>query len=340
LKRVDYRDVLKDISIERISQDAQRIAEKYGYLPYMVERYIEMLGVEETLELLKAFENFTKRYALLCNSLRIECGALEEKLSRLGFELKRIDWCSECLEVVNVPKSPSVGSTHEYLKGFYYVYRDKSSLVPVSLAKPGQGIVLDMCAAPGGKTAHIVVSMRSRGVVIANDKSYSRVITLMSNMYRMGFANVAVINEDGRDIPKIFGSIFDYVLLDAPCSAEGAIMFDPGRKTRTRIEDLARLVAREIELLQAAILSAKPGGLIVYVTCSIAPEEDEYVVTKAAEILEGLVEFVEPESNRWSWGLREFRNLRFHSGTRKCVRIWPHKHGMEGFFVCILRRTA
>jgi len=340
MRWVDYRDVLRDIAIETVSREARELAHRFGYLPYMVERYIDMLGREEALELLKAFETLEPPPTIRVNTLRIGVEELVQRLENIGFELRRLEWCSYCLEVVKSPQSPSIGSTHEYLKGFYYVYRDYAPTIPPSLApaRPEQ-LVLDLCAAPGGKATHLLQQMEDRGLLIANDKARGRIPILIAHIQRMGFRSALITCLDGRDLPKILRPAFHYVLVDAPCSAEGGIMYDPGRKTRTSIEELAKLVAREIELLESGARLLREGGILVYSTCSIAPEENEYVVTKVLQRVPSL-EVVEPPINRWSWGLESFRGMEFDKRVRKCVRVWPHRHGVEGFFVCILTKRG
>ncbi len=337
---VGINNILKDITIDFISEEAMYLARKYGYAPYMVERYLRMLGYEEALKLIESFENFRKRIAILCNYLRYDCDKLSKKLENMNFVLKNIQWCNYCLYIETAPSSPSIGSTHEYLKGYYYVYRDQASLIPPLILNPEKNsITLDMCAAPGGKAAHIMLLMEDTGLLIANDISRRRSISLLSHFIRMGFKSYVVINENAIELVKKFGKEkFDYVLLDAPCSAEGGIMFDPSRKTKTSIEVLAKLVEREIKLLHTALQLVKRGGRVVYTTCSIAPEENEYVVTKVLEHYDG-IEVEEPRLNYWSNGFTKFLNITFDYRVSKCIRIWPHRHFMEGYFICSLVKT-
>lgn len=333
-----YNDILNEIYVEFISNEALTLAKKYGYLPYMVQRYIDIMGIADAERLLYAFEYFNFTPAILCNHIHTDCDRLANKLGELGFLLERIPWCDQCYKVISQPQSPSLGSTHEFLKGLYYVYRDASSLVPSLILNPTSHThILDMCAAPGGKTIHILLLVNDEGVVVANDISLRRAASLLSNLYRMGFKSHVVLNENAIELPGKVSMKFDYVLLDAPCSAEGAIMFDRRRKTKTPQQVLAKLVRREIELLYSALKLVKPGGTIVYTTCSIAPEENEYVLTKVLEYSDN-VEVEEPSLDLWSRGLSEFRKLKFDKAVQNCIRIWPHIHGMEGYFICLLRR--
>jgi len=335
---ISYKDIANELKIDIISNEALTLAKKYGYLPYIVQRYIDMLGLKDAEKLLEVFEYFKYAPAVLCNYLYTDCDKLVHKLEEMGFSLNRIPWCKYCYKVVSQPESPTLGATHEFLKGLYYVYRDSSSLVPPLILNPSENsYVLDMCAAPGGKTIHILLLVNDRGFVVANDISFRRSISLVSNLYRMGFKSYIVLNENATKLPNKINIKFDYILLDAPCSAEGAIMFDHSRKTKTSQQDLAKLVKREIELLYIATELVKPGGKIVYTTCSIAPEENEYVITKVLEHVDN-IEVLTPQMNQWSKGLTKFRNIEFNKDISKCIRIWPHIHNMEGYFICLLRK--
>jgi len=339
---VDYRDVLRDIRIDEASVPVgvARIARRYGYRPYMVMRYVEMLGFDEAIKLLEAFEKKPPP-AVRCNTLRISsCDELRRELEELGFSLKPLEWCPYCYRVVKAPQSPSLGATHQYFKGLYYVYRDAAPLLPPLLLSLKRGeSVADVAAAPGGKATHLAQIMGNEGLLLANDKAVKRLGALIDNIVRMGVRIAVVTNFDARELPLVTKRRYSRVLLDAPCSAEGGIMFDPGRKTRTSIEDLARLVAREIEMLYASIELVESEGVVVYSTCSIAPEENEYVVTKVLSMRNDVVvEEVEPPIG--APGITEFHRLRFSEEVRKCVRTWPHVHGTEGFFVCVLRRVG
>lgn len=339
LSLVTLDKILKDISIYTVSSEANDIAKKYGYKPYMIERYLRMLGYDETIQLLEAFENFKKRPAILCNYLKIDCETLINRLTRLGFSLERISWCNYCYTVTATPTSPSIGSTHEYLKGYYYVYRDMASLIPPLILNPSEGsLVLDICAAPGGKSVHILLLIRDSGLLVANDISVRRTASLLSHLTRMGFKSYIILNEDGIKLVEKLKLKFDYILVDAPCSAEGGIMFDPSRKYKTSLKDLSKIVEREIRLLYAATILVKNGGKIVYTTCSIAPEENEYVITKVLQMNDKIV-IEQPPFNHWSHGFTNFSNLEFHPGVRNCIRIWPHRHSMEGYFICLLSKV-
>lgn len=337
-RAVDPSKILEDIAVEP-GPDAERLARRYGYQAYMVERYIRILGGEAE-ELLEAMEDPSiLKHTVRCNNLRVGCGWLVERLEGLGFRLRPIPWAEGSYEVLEGPRTPSIGATHEYLKGYYYLHRDPSPLIPplnMDL-KPGLE-VLDACAAPGGKATYMAQIMGDTGLIVANDISLNRIRALVSNIARMGFKSIAVIRGDARRIDRILGREFPRILVDAPCSAEGYIMIDPSRKWRTSQKDLAALVRREIEILYSALKLLGEGGIAVYSTCSIAPEEGEYVVSAVLDAYRGSVEVVEPRLNMWSRGLHDIWIKGISPEVRRCIRTWPHKHGMGGSFACVLRK--
>ncbi len=337
-KHPSVDEILREIHVTP-SKYSVRIAEKYGYLPYMVERYISILGFNEALKLLEAFEKPLKP-VIRCNPRLINCDLLKKLLENRGFKLMEITWAPGSYRVVKAPRSPSIGATHEYLKGYYYVHRDAASLVPgILLTWDYRGEILDACAAPGGKTTHMALLIGDEGRVIANDLVLYRLRALIGHLMRMRINNVVVLWSDARKLPSLIDKKFKRVLMDVPCSGEGTIMLDPGRKTRTTLKDLARIVKKEIELLDAGIELLDNDGVLAYVTCSIAPEENEYVVSKIMEIRSD-IEVVEPPVKLFEWSpwLRSYKDLEFPKELGKCIRIWPHRHGMIGFTTCLLRR--
>jgi NOL1/NOP2/sun family putative RNA methylase len=339
--KIELYEIYRDIYVEP-SREAREVALKYGYLPYMVQRYIDILGEKGALELIEAFEKPVKP-VVRTNTLVTTASELRSRLERLGFKLEEIPWAPGSFWVIERPGSPTLGATHEYLKGYYYVHRDASSLLPVLLLlHEYTGDVLDACAAPGGKATYIAQLLKergSRGVVYANDLVLYRLKALIGHIMRMRLDNIVVTWSDARALSSKLKKKFRRVLLDAPCSGEGRISIDPGRKRRTSILDLAILVKREIELLASLIDVVEPGGLIAYVTCSIAPEENEYVVNYVINAKKNL-EVVEPPVRLldYSKGIVEFRNLKFSESVENCIRLWPHKHGLFGYTICLLRR--
>mmetsp|Transcript_13730 Transcript_13730/g.18750 ORF Transcript_13730/g.18750 Transcript_13730/m.18750 type:complete len:377 (-) Transcript_13730:113-1243(-) len=211
----------------------------------------------------------------------------------------------------------------------------------MTLAPQPNERILDMAAAPGGKTSYIAQLMKNTGVLVANDLKKERLKSLNANLHRLGITNAVVVCQDGRRCPKMFNK-FDRVLLDAPCTGLGVISRDPQIKVQKTQKDVAKLSHLQKELILAAIDSvdanSKTGGYIVYSTCSISVEENEWVVDYAlrnryVKLVESGLEVGEP-------GMSSFKEKRFHPSLRLAKRIYPHVHNMDGFFVAKLRKFA
>lgn len=325
---------------ESIDEKVKDLASKFGYLDYMVARYYEMLGSwDEVIDLLESFEKPLAK-SIRINTLRFEnVNEVIEGLKELGYELSKILWESTSYTISRVGRVPP-GATHGFLLGGYYLYRGVGSLIPPLALSPSKwDRVLDGAAAPGGKTTHISQLMDNLGLVVAVDISRQRFRALRSNIERMGVENVVAIRTDVRRVPDIFGSYFTKSLLDAPCTGEGIIQLDPLRKTKTSFEDLVEAHRRQVELLKAVIRSTAPGGRILYSTCSIAPEEDEFTIAEVIESVDG-VEVIRPELGlNLNPGITEYFGVELPDRVKYCGRIYPHRHEMEGYFICLLRKS-
>lgn len=208
------------------------------------------------------------------NTLKIDRERLLERLREEDVIFRSFDWYPLGLKL----DSESPGKLLQNLLGQIHIQEELSMVPPLVLdPKPGERI-LDMCASPGSKTTQIAQMMDNRGLVIANEPSLGRIAPLRSNCERLGVLNVAVTRYDGRRFPR--GS-FDRVLVDAPCSSEGRERRGPGTLARCSRERSLGLKALQVGLLKNALRLTKPGGVVVYSTCTYAPEENELVVQEA-----------------------------------------------------------
>jgi 16S rRNA C967 or C1407 C5-methylase (RsmB/RsmF family)/NOL1/NOP2/fmu family ribosome biogenesis protein len=227
-----------------------------------------------------------------------------------------------------------------YLAGLYHV-QEESSLVPVALLDPRPGErVLDLCAAPGNKTAQIALALGNRGTVVANDRDASRVPAIQDVVARLGLCNVSMTGCDGAAYPAQ-PALFDKALVDAPCTAEGTV-----RKLAA-----PRVVADEYRqwiagiqgaLLRRAIRLTRPGGRIVYATCTFAPEENELVVDAALRACAGAVE-IRPArlaGLATAPGITSWQGQTLDGSLARAIRIWPHLSDTGGFFCAVLERTT
>ena len=323
------KEIIKMLGKIRIKRRHKVLAKRYGYLPYMIARYEEMLG--DPLPLLKAFEK-EPNDAIRCNFLKTGCHDLKRRLEGRGFVLKQVPWSPHAFEVLEQPFS--ISSTPEHLDGWFFIQDKASTLPPLVLdPKPFQRVA-DLASAPGGKATYIAQLMGNSGELYLFERRKDRAKALMSNLERMEVLNAIVLIEDAYNAPK-YGP-FDKALLDAPCTGEGVIARDPSRKTSRTPKDLALMHKVQVVLLNKALDSVKRGGEVVYSTCSIAPEENEMVIDAVLKSREDVEVLDGGEAG--SPGITEYFGLEFPFAS-KCKRLWPHVHGSEGFFVCRLKRV-
>lgn len=216
---------------------------------------------------------------------------------------------------------------HVYHEAGVYYLQEASAMAPVALLDPKPGErVCDLCAAPGGKTTQIAGRMLGRGFLVCNEINPKRAKILSRNIERMGVANALVTNEHPETLASRFPGFFDRVLVDAPCSGEGMFRKEEAAVTDWSQETVQMCARRQREILDSAARLVRPGGRLVYSTCTFAPEEDEETV---AAFLEAHPEFT-PEPVEAPW---------FAPGENASYRMWPHKLLGEGHFAAVFRKT-
>ncbi|THD19415.1 Ribosomal RNA methyltransferase NOP2 [Fasciola hepatica] len=269
------------------------------------------------------------------NTLKTRRRELAQALINRGVNLDPLEPWSKVGLVVYSSQVP-LGATPEYLAG-HYILQGASSMLPVmALAPKPEERILDLCAAPGGKTTYIAQLMKNTGTLFANEVNATRAKALVGNCHRMGIVNTIVCVEDGRVFPKIMKN-FDRVLLDAPCSGTGIIAKDPAVKANKTNEDINRCMVLQKELILAAVDACKVGGYIVYSTCSILVEENENVIQYALN--KRRVSLVETKLFGEK-GFISFKGFHFNPKMERARRYYPHKHNVDGFFVAKLKKIA
>ena len=217
---------------------------------------------------------------------------------------------------------------HVYHEAGVYYLQEASAMAPVFLLDPQPGQrVCDLCAAPGGKTTQIAGRMGGEGFLLCNEINPKRAKILSRNIERMAVANALVTNEHPANLAKKYPGFFDRVLVDAPCSGEGMFRKEEAAVTDWSQETVEMCARRQAEILHSAAELVRPGGRLVYSTCTFAPEEDEEAV---ANFLKEHPEF-EPEMLEAPW---------FVPGENGSHRMWPHKLLGEGHFAAVLRKTS
>lgn len=311
----------------------------YSYNEFLMEKFMQLFPLSELLEFLEASE-VQRPLTVRTNSLKTRRRDLAQALINRGVNLDPIGKWSKVGLVVYSSQVP-VGATPEYLAG-HYIIQGASSLLPVMALAPQENErILDMSAAPGGKASHIAAIMKNTGVLFANDISKDRIKAVVGNFHRLGVVNSVITCMDGRKYPKIMTG-FDRVLLDAPCTGTGVVAKDQSVKTSKDEQDIQRCYNLQRQLVLAAIdcVNAKSssGGYIVYSTCSILPEENEWVIDYALK--KRNVKLVDTGLEFGTDGFVNYRQYRFHPTLKLTKRFYPHSHNMDGFFVAKLKKFS
>ena len=216
---------------------------------------------------------------------------------------------------------------HVYHEAGVYYLQEASAMAPVALLDPQPGEkVCDLCAAPGGKTTQIAGRMSGEGFLLCNEINPKRAKILSRNIERMAVSNALVTNEHPERLAQKYPGFFDRVLVDAPCSGEGMFRKEEAAVTDWSQETVEMCARRQAEILHSAARLVRPGGRLVYSTCTFAPEEDEQAVEN---FLAAHPEFV-PDEVEAPW---------FEKGDNASFRMWPHKLLGEGHFAAVFRKT-
>jgi NOL1/NOP2/sun family putative RNA methylase len=228
-----------------------------------------------------------------------------------------------------------------YLAGLYQV-QEASAMLPVLLLDPQPGErILDLCAAPGNKTAQIAVKLENRGTVVANDINYGRMRAVRQALERLGLVNVTAMTEDGANLPNVVG-LFDRVLVDVPCSCQGTVRRDKRVIGRADLEFSNRKGGLQKALLRRAIELGKPGGRIVYATCTYPPEENEIVIDAILQEYGSAVQLLPARIRGFesSPGLTEWNGQQFDPTLAQTMRVWPQQNDTGGFFIAVLEKLG
>jgi len=300
----------------------------------MIERYIEFLGIEETVQLLEANEH-PLIPSIRVNTLKIEKDDLKNRLETKGFKLEPIKWISYGFKILN--QSSNIGSLHEYLQGYYYIQNSVTMLPAIILDPNPNELIIDMCAAPGGKATHLAQLTNNKATLVLIERNIKRIPALEVNLRRMGITNSIVLNFDAVNLASL-NLKADKILLDAPCTGEGLIRQDKSRKTSKNLNDIKRMATVQKRLLVAGLNALKPGGKLLYCTCSIAPEENEEILD---QVLKENSKFVINEI-RDKYGINGLKNIygkNLLNDLIKAQRFYPHIHDTIGFFICLISKS-
>lgn len=210
-----------------------------------------------------------------------------------------------------------------------------ASFLPV---EPGDK-VLDLCAAPGGKTTELGGKLQKKGVLVSNDISISRTKALLHNIEMAGIPNVVVLSEEPAKLATRFEGYFDKILVDAPCSGEGMFRKDPMMIKEWSPDKVEKYGALQKEIVSEAVKMLKPGGMMIYSTCTFAPEENEQTIEYLLERNEDLSLVELPMFDGFDHGHPEWSKTG-REDLVHCRRLWPHRMEGEGHFVALLQKSS
>lgn len=286
----------------------------YSHPRFYTEYFYENYGEEFTKKLLKA-NNEKAPFTIRVNSFKTNRDDLIKNLSQLGFEIEETTY-DKALNVLN----PNGIIDIEYFeKGHFYV-QDLGSILVSSFLNPRKDSkVLDLCAAPGGKTTHLSELMENTGEIVACDKSKGKINLIKENAQRLGCQNISPMINDARVLNDDFVNKFDYVLVDAPCSGTGLYRKKPDIKWNKGIDDLKDLGKIQLEILNNAKEYVKDQGLLLYSTCSLSKIENEDVIEN----------FLSENKN---FKIKKLRD-------KEVLKLFPSVDGSDGFSICLLEKN-
>lgn len=305
-----------------------------------VQRFAEIIPRDRLGGCLESFSRL-KPTSFRVNSLRTTEEVLEKELQSQGFGLKHVPW-GDGVFIVDPEQRRRLTETAAFAEGRIYIQGLSSMLAPMALnPRPGE-TVLDLAAAPGGKTLQMAAMMENRGRISAVESVKGRFFRLRANLERHGATLVKGYLMDGRAVGAKVPERFDRVLLDAPCSSEARFTTrDKASWAHWSLKKIKESARKQKRLLDSAIRSLKPGGTLLYCTCSFAPEENEMILDGQLRRYEGQLT-VEPLAlplDNTQPGLTEWRGKALNGDLAGAVRILPTSE-MDGFFLCRLRKAG
>lgn len=282
----------------------------------------------------KAICQRSLRRAIRINTLKISVADFLCLTADHPWQLNPVPWCTEGFWVTLSEQSLPLGSYAEHLSGLFYI-QEPSSMLPVRALFADDyhpDSVMDMAAAPGSKTTQIAARMNNRGLLLANEYSASRVKVLHANLTRCGVSNTVLTHFDAQVFGSALPESFEAILLDAPCSGEGVIRKDPKAFSHWSLESTQHIAQTQQQLLLSAFHALKPGGRLIYSTCTLNKIENQQVIASLQALYPQAIA-IEPLQSLFP-GAEQVTTVEGY------LHVFPQRFDSEGFFVASLRKTA
>ncbi len=306
---------------DRGEDEVQYLSVVYSHPYWLAKRWLQRFGFDETTKLLTA-NNDRPELSLRINKLKVEPGQFLNLLDQQQIQYKGSSHIDYFVKVKTLSRIAQM----DIFKNGFFTIQDESAALPCLLLDPKPGeLVYDLCAAPGGKATHIAELMKNQGKVLAVDKYESKLSFIKGGCERLGLQNVSL---SAFDASSLEAEPADRVLVDAPCSGLGVLAKKPDVKWKRDIADILQLAKLQLDLMENAAKLLKPGGVLVYSTCTTEPEENKEVITAFMSrhpefSIDSPLQFVKDD-------------LVSPAGF---VETWPHRHGMDGSFAARLTKS-
>ncbi|OYT42903.1 MAG: tRNA methyltransferase [Candidatus Aenigmarchaeota archaeon ex4484_56] len=295
-------------------------------------RYAKILGKENN-EFLR-YCCLPLRKCIRINTLKVKNKKEFVKELREKWDIEKVPFCDYAYFV---NENIELGKTEEYFFGKIYI-QEASSLLPPIVLKPSQrDFVLDSCAAPGSKTTQLAQIMNNKGCIVANDINFGRIKSLRFNIEICGVLNTAVTRMGAIKFEK-FPERFDKILVDVPCSCEGVIRKNWNVLSRWSPKAIKYISYQQKKILKSCLIALKKQGILVYSTCTLAPEENEEVIDYALKNFDLEIEKIKIQNLKMREGILEWEGKKFDERVSDTIRIYPHENNTEGFFIAKLRK--
>ncbi|MGA3674906.1 16S rRNA (cytosine(967)-C(5))-methyltransferase RsmB [Lysinibacillus agricola] len=313
-------------STDEIKDPIERLVIETSHPEWLVQRFVENYGIELASEMLHE-NNVPPVQTVRVNTTKVSVDQAIASIEAEGLTAKKSDMMPECLHVTNGQPA----RTKAFQEGLITI-QDESSMIPAKVLNPSSGMrVLDMCAAPGGKTTHIAEIMKNEGSILATDLHPHKLDLIDHNTDRLGIDIVETAPIDGRKAPDFLQlESFDAILVDAPCSGLGVMRRKPDIKYTKREEDLENLQKIQLALLNAATKVLKIGGKLVYSTCTVDKKENEGTV-EAFLTTHPEMEAIQLESLPTKLAEKQANGM---------LQVFPQDFGSDGFFVAAFRKKG
>lgn len=298
---------------------------KYSYPIWMIERWINEFGKDKLKDVLEA-NNAKPFLNIRVNTLKISKKDLTKRLEEKGLNVRETKFSNEGLSLINPNKIEEI---EEFKKGYFSIQSESSMLVNQILKPKIDSFLIDMCAAPGGKSFHAAEMMENKGTIISRDLYKNKIKIIENEKKRLG---INIINSSVYDALVYDETLYmkaDYCIVDVPCSGLGIIRRKPEIKYRKKLEDINILKKIQYKIIKNASKYLKSGGELVYSTCTTNKEENINIVK----------EFVKNNKDFTLVDIDEETNHLFETAKKGYIEIFPHIHNIDGFFIAKLRKN-